>query len=158
MEVVAKQLHAQPSLWLNKEKQASCFKRMSSDKVLSLSFTISSSKADWTGIYHIFADLHIHSQNYPHPCSLSAGTDTRPLTQIHRQLSFVWTDWLFLLRDFMLQSKLGLILSSMHIMLLFSQLLTVYEDCCNIKCLSNRLRPMTKGPNLCKACTLQNVL
>uniref|UniRef100_A0A3P9JTC2 GDNF/GAS1 domain-containing protein n=1 Tax=Oryzias latipes TaxID=8090 RepID=A0A3P9JTC2_ORYLA len=32
------------------------------------------------------------------------------------------------------------------------------EDCCNMKCLSNRLRPITKGPNLCKACTLQNVL
>lgn len=126
MEVVAKQLHAQPSLWLNKEKQASCFKRMSSDKVLSPSFTISSSKADWTGIYHIFADLHILSQNYPHPSSLSVGTDIRPLTRIHRLLSFVWTDRLLLLRDSMLQSKLGLILSSMHIMLLFSQLLAVW--------------------------------
>ncbi len=42
MEVVAKQLHALPSLWLNKEKQASCFKRMSSEKVLSPYFTISS--------------------------------------------------------------------------------------------------------------------
>lgn len=42
MEVVAKQLHALPSLWLNKEKQALCFKRMSSEKVLSPYFTVSS--------------------------------------------------------------------------------------------------------------------
>lgn len=59
MEVVAKQLHALPSLWLNKEKQAFRFKkRMSSEKVLSPYFTISSWKADWTGIYHIFAETH----------------------------------------------------------------------------------------------------
>lgn len=61
MEVVAKQLHALPSLWLNKEKQALCFKWMSSEKVLSPYFTVSSWKADWTGIYHIFAEAHTYS-------------------------------------------------------------------------------------------------
>lgn len=66
MEVVAKQLHALPSLWLNKEKQAQWFKWMSGEKVLSPDFTISGWKAgwkaDWTRIYHIFAGTRTCTQ------------------------------------------------------------------------------------------------
>lgn len=98
MEVVAKQLHALPSLWLNKEKQALCFKRMSSEKVLSPYFTVSSWKADWTGIYHIFAEAHTYTwtQNYTHAYSTSAGG------WVHKHSAFTGCCPLFELIDLLL--------------------------------------------------------
>lgn len=98
MEVVAKQLHALPSLWPNKEKQASCFKWMSSKKVLGPYFTISNWKADWTGIYHIFAEAHTctQTQNYTHAYSTSAGGWIYKRSCIHTLLGLLspfCADW-----------------------------------------------------------------
>lgn len=123
MEVVAKQLHALPSLRLNKEKQASCFKRMSSEKVLRPYFTISGWKADWTGIYHIFAEAHTctYTQNYTciqYICSYAV----MPLWS-------VWADWFASFKRFIFQvsdcwqTNWG----SSSWVLLFGQLLAIWE-------------------------------